>query len=145
MTTTPVRSTMTRPFQDGAARTNHAPVKHLLTLDGGAVRAGAVAKRFGVPVPVVEQLRRAGRLLALPDTSGYQYPAWQFEGRGQLTGLPTVLEALRDRDPWQQLQFLLLPNAELDGQRPLDLLRHGALREVLLAARSLSGTQSLSS
>ncbi len=144
MTTTPVRSTMARPYQDGAAKTNHEPVKHLLTVDGGTVRAGAVAKRFGVPVPMVEQLRQAGRLLAVPDKSGYQYPVWQFEGRGQLTGLPTVLEALHDRDPWQQLQFLLLPNAELDGARPLDLLRHGAMREVLLAARRLSSTPSLS-
>ncbi len=144
MTTTPVRSPAARPFQDGAVRENQYLVKHLLTVDGGTVRAGAVAKRFGVPVPVVERLRQAGRLLAVPDTSGYQYPAWQFEGRGQLTGLPTVLEALRDRDPWHQLQFLLLPNAELDGQRPLDLLRQGALREVLLAVRSMSGTRSLS-
>ncbi len=144
MTTTPVRSTTARPFPDGATRTNHHSVKQLLTVDGGTVRAGAVAKRLGVPVPVIEQLRQAGRLLAVPDTSGYQYPVWQFEGRGQLAGLPTVLEALRDRDPWQQLQFLLLPNAELDGQRPLDLIRHGALRAVLLAARSLSSSTSRS-
>ena len=64
--------------------TNLRTVMHLVDAAGGTVRAGAVAKRLGVPVAMVEQLRQAGRLLALPDARGYSYPSWQFEGRGVL-------------------------------------------------------------
>src|ERR687886_658497 len=53
----------------------------LLQTDGGTVRAGAVAKRLGVPTPLVEQLRQGGHLLAVPGDRGYHYPVWQFEGR----------------------------------------------------------------
>ncbi len=71
---------------------------HLVDAAGGTVRAGTVAKRLGVPVALVEQLRQASRLLAIPDEQGYRYPSWQFEGRGVLAGLPTVLAALQPVD-----------------------------------------------
>ncbi len=102
--------------------TNHRTVSHLVDAAGGTVRAGAVAKRLGVPVAMVDHLRQVGRLLALPDGRGYRYPSWQFEGRGVLAGLPTVLAALQGADPWQQMAFVLTPQAALGGQRPLDQL-----------------------
>ena len=115
-----------------AARAQEPLPRDVLQAEGGLVRAGAVAKRLGVPVPVVEQLRLTGQLLAVPAAQGYHYPSWQFEGRGLLSGLPTVLQALRATpDPWDQLGFFLTPQAQLGGQRPLDLLRAGALEEVL--------------
>ena len=112
---------------------------HLLDAAGGTVRAGAVAKRLGVPVAMVEQLRQAGRLLALPDARGYSYPIWQFEGRGVLAGLPTVLAALHGADAWQQVAFVLTPQAALGDHRPLDQLRAGAVSEVLRVARGRDG------
>jgi hypothetical protein len=108
---------------------------HLLDAAGGTVRAGAVSKRLGVPVAMVEQLGHAGWLLAIPDGRGYRYPSWQFEGRGVLAGLPTVLAALAGADPWQQVAFVLTPQAALGGQRPLDQLRAGAVSAVLRVAR----------
>src|SRR3954469_21209001 len=78
--------------------TLHAPrptlTTQLLEADGGSVRAGVVAKRLGTSVALVDVLRQAGRLLAVQVEHGFLYPVWQFEGRGQLAGLPTVLEAL---------------------------------------------------
>src|SRR5919202_6362381 len=76
---------------------------------GDAIFGGAVATRLGVPVAMVEQLRHAGRLLAIPDAQGYHYPSWQFEGRGVLAGLPTVLAGLPGADPWKQIAFVLMP------------------------------------
>ena len=108
---------------------------HLLDGAGGTVRAGAVAKRLGVPVGMVDHLRQAGRLLAIPDERGYSYPSWQFEGRGVLAGLPTVLAALQGANPWQQVAFVLTPHAALGDQRPLDQLRAGAVSAVVRVAQ----------
>ena len=113
----------------------HQPFQHLLNAAGGTVRAGAVAKRLGVPVAMVDQLRHASRLLAIPDGRGYTYPNWQFEGRGVLAGLPTVLAALQGTDPWQQVAFVLTPQAALGDQRPLDQLRAGAVSAVVRVAQ----------
>ncbi len=117
------------------APTNDGTLQHLLAAAGGTVRAGVVAKRLGVPAAMVDHLRQAGRLLAIPDGRGYRYPSWQFEGRGVLAGLPTVLAALQGADAWQQVAFVLTPQAALGGQRPLDQLRAGAVSEVLRVAR----------
>ena len=119
--------------------TNDGTLQHLLAAAGGTVRAGAVAKRLGVPAAMVDQLRQAGRLLAIPDARGYTYPSWQFEGRGVLAGLPTVLATLPGADRWQQIAFVLTPQAALGGQRPLDQLRAGAVRAVLRVARRRDG------
>lgn len=137
MTTTQVRSTGAAASPQRAVPANQqALLVHLLDSSGGTVRAGAVAKRLGVPVTMIEQLRQAGRLLGVPDNRGYSYPIWQFEGRGLLAGLPTVLAALRRADPWQQVAFVLMPHAELGDQCPLDHLRAGDVGAVLRAARS---------
>src|ERR671932_256223 len=125
--------------QSVAPTKNDRTLQHLLNAAGGTMRAGAVAKRLGVPVAMVEQLRQAGRLLALPDARGYSYPIWQFEGRGVLAGLPTVLAALHGADVWQQVAFVLTPQAALGDQRPLDQLRAGAVSEVLRVARRRDG------
>ena len=108
----------------------------LLTQDGGTVRAGVVAKRMGVTPATVEQLRSIGRLLAVPVEHGFAYPAWQFDGRGMLSGLPTVLKALSGYDAWAQLAFLLTPHSRLDGRRPLDVLREGGFELVRQAAQA---------
>jgi hypothetical protein len=109
--------------------------QRLLSELGPSIRAGAVANRLGVPVPMVEHLRVSNRLLAVPDHHGYLYPVWQFEGRGVLSGLMSVLLALADSDPWARLVFLLTPNGHLAGQRPLDTLGNGEIEAVLDAAR----------
>ena len=108
----------------------------LLTQEGWTVRAGAVAKRMGITPATVEQLRRVGRLLAVPAEHGFAYPAWQFDGRGMLSGLLTVLKTLDGYDAWGQLAFFLTPHNGLDGRRPLDVLREGRCELVRQVARA---------
>ncbi len=52
-----------------------------------------------------------------------------------LAGLPTVLAALQGTDPWQQVAFVLTPQAALGDQRPLDQLRAGAVSAVVRVAQ----------
>ena len=57
-----------------------------------------------------------------------------------LAALLTALAALQGADPWQQVAFVLTPQAALGDQRPLDQLRAGAVSAVLQAARRRDGT-----
>lgn len=136
MTTVPLRVPSTAARSKPVPPSKESLPPQVLQAEGGVVRAGVVAKRLGVPAPVVDQLRAGGRLLAVPDTHGYVYPAWQFEGRGLLSGLHAVMHALEARGPAAQLTFLLTAQPELDGQRPLDLLRQGGVDAVLRAIRT---------
>ena len=135
MTTPPIHGAGRPASPQAVSPPQDRTFQHLLDATGGTVRAGAVAKRLGVPVAMVEQLRQAGRLLAIPDERGYRYPNWQFEGRGVLAGLPTVLAALQGADSWQQAAFVLTPQAALGDQRPLDQLRAGAVSAVVRVAQ----------
>jgi hypothetical protein len=85
---------------------------------------------------MVEHLRQTGRLLAVPCNHGFAYPSWQFEGRGMLSGFPTVLGTLRDREPSSQLAFFITPHDGLAGRTPLEALRSGDLEAVLRITRT---------
>jgi hypothetical protein len=100
------------------------------------VRAGQVARRLGITPLMVEQLRRDNRLLAVPCDNGFAYPSWQFEGRGMLSGFPTVLSVLRGHDPAAQLAFFVTPHESIQHRTPLDALRSGDLEAVVRVARS---------
>ncbi len=110
--------------------------ERLLNADGGAISSPQVAEILGLSRQAVDKRRRAGQLLGLSTgRRGYAYPIWQFDAdSGTLPGLETVLDALRDHDPWMQLSFMLATNARLEDQRPLDLLRSGQARRVRDAA-----------
>lgn len=111
--------------------------QRLIDAEGGILSAAEVAKFLGISRQAVDKRRRLGRLLGLQrGRRGYAYPAWQFTRSGTLAGLEDVLEALRQRDPWMQLAFMLNANSRLGGSAPLDELRHGrtdAVREAALS------------
>ena len=100
------------------------------------MRAGTVAKRLGVTPATVESLRLSGYVLAVPRTDGCAYSVWQFDGRGMLPGFRKALGALGGAEPDAQLIFFLTPNVQLDGQRPLNVLRMGIQESVIRAART---------
>lgn len=110
--------------------------RQLLEVEGGPLRVEEVALLLRLSRQAVDKRRRTGRLLGLrAGQRGYAYPSWQFAAHGLLTGLEEVLQDLRSHDPWMRLAFIVTGNAGLDGETPLNALRHGRLAEVRRVAR----------
>ncbi len=95
-----------------------------------------VGELLGVSRQAVDKRRKAGTLLGVPHPRGVQYPSVQFVKGEVLLGIPGVLHALAAHHPADQLAFILTPNQRLDGKRPLDMLRLGAIERVHLVARA---------
>jgi len=84
-----------------------------------------VARTLKKSRQAVEALRRKKRILALRVRRRWRYPLWQFDPDapgGVLEGIAQVGEAL-ELSPTGVARWLLEPRDELDGARPLDLLR----------------------
>ena len=82
---------------------------------------------------------RSGTLFAIRDQGKRRYPLWQFdpdEPDGVIAGLPDVLAALPMAD-LIKARWLQRPQALLDGQTPLQLLREGQVDRVLAEARAV--------
>lgn len=110
--------------------------ERLMSEEGGALTSAEMATALGITRQAVDHRRRTGKLIGLDvGRRGYLYPAWQIGPRGVLSGLPTVLAAMADYNPWTHVTFLLGNNQWLDGERPLDALRRGETARVVLAAR----------
>jgi hypothetical protein len=87
-------------------------VRQLLARDGQPISRQAVHKRRG--------------LLALTTGSGkVVYPAFQFAGRSPIAGLERVLDVLAPElvSRWTVASWLVSPEAQLDGERPIDVLQ----------------------
>lgn len=92
----------------------------------------------GVSRQAVEKRVKEGSLLAVPGPSNRRsYPAVQFDRDGVLPGLKEVQAALPTRNPWAVLNFLVRPDARLGGRSPVEVLRKGAVEEVVGAARRM--------
>lgn len=81
--------------------------------------------RTGTPISRQAVHKRRG-LLALTTGSGQiVYPAFQFDGRRPVSGLGALLEQLPETvvSRWTVASWLVSPEAELDGARPVDVLR----------------------
>ena len=90
----------------------------------------------GISRSQVHAIVKEGKLLAVPGPSNHRhYPAVQFDARGALIeGLDRVQEALND-GPWIVLNFLIHPDARLQGRKPIELLAEGKVDVVAAAAR----------
>ena len=110
----------------------------MLSAEGGTLSSQEVAGILGITRQAVDKRRKAGRLIGLSTgRRGYAYPAWQFDPEsGTLPGLEEVLDDLSDHDPWIQLSFMLNPNAYLDDETPLEMLRIAKLEAVRRAAQA---------
>lgn len=99
-------------------------VRLLLSRDGKPISRQAVHKRRG--------------LLSLTTGSGQVvYPAFQFDGQRPVPGLSAVLDLLPADlvSRWTVVSWFVSPEAELDGERPIDVLRDQGL-EGQLAVRN---------
>ena len=81
--------------------------------------------RTGTPISRQAVHKRRG-LLALATGSGQVvYPAFQFDGRRPVPGLAGVLDTLPEAvvSRWTVASWLVSAEADLDGARPIDVLR----------------------
>jgi Helix-turn-helix domain len=101
----------------------------LLEAEGGCLSSDEAARLLGISREAVNKRRQQGKLIGLPAGRSYRYPVWQFQDGKTLTGLETVLQAIKVQDPWMQVAWMLNSNLRL-GQRPLDALRSGEIEPV---------------
>jgi hypothetical protein len=98
-------------------------VRHLLARNNSPVSRQAVSKRRD--------------LLPLRTGSGrVVYPTFQFVDGRPVGGLGDVLTALPEQlvSRWTVASWLVTPQADLDGERPIDVLADGYPQPVVLAA-----------
>jgi hypothetical protein len=112
--------------------------RRLAHAEGRPLPTREVEALLGISRQAVAKARADGRLVGLPSGSGqYVYPSWQFGESGVLPGLREVRRALRDGDdPWSFTAFMVSPNARLDDETPLAVLRRGELNDVRRAAEA---------
>jgi hypothetical protein len=110
----------------------------LLHEAGGLMNSSQVASLLRLTRQAVDKRRLANKLIAIPQGQhGFGYPSCQFDEKGPIPGLEEMLSTLEVEDAWMQLIFLLSPNANLDDQSPLQLLRSGETEPVLRVAATL--------
>jgi hypothetical protein len=109
--------------------------KRLLDKCGGTLSATDVAELLHLSRQAIEKRRRSNQLIGLTQgRRGYVYPSFQFEDGNTLTGFGEVMKVLSGHDPWMQVIFFVNENDRLQGKSPVDALRSGDLKAVLLAA-----------
>jgi hypothetical protein len=111
----------------------------LLRRAGGTLSAEEAARRLGTTRESVDQRRRAGTLLAIPERGDWCYPACQFRDGEVVPGLPEVVRGLADAGSWVTLDFLLAPDTVLAGRTPLQALQDGDHDAVLRLVRASQG------
>ena len=121
-----------------------AAMKHeVVRLAGGLLSSGEVAVLLGVSVAAVKQRQRRGTLLGLPLPNGeWGYPARQFADSGRVhEGLPRVLAAFEDENPWVILAFLVNPVPGSDEGIAFEALSDPAAVERLMELARTFGDQ----
>jgi len=107
-----------------------------------SVSAEEAAQKSGRSRQNVEAMRRKGQALALRVGHQWRYPVWQFDPDsvgGIVAGIGEVIANLK-MSPAGVALWLIRPSTLLKGARPIDLLRHGRLRDVLQVAEELGHT-----
>lgn len=88
-----------------------------------------------------QAISKRENLLALTTGSGrVVYPAFQFVGTEVVGGMSQIRALLPKEliSPWDLASWLNAPEADLDGNKPIELLRHGVVDRVLSLASSWS-------
>jgi hypothetical protein len=104
---------------------------------GGAFDIEQVRRLLhGVSRQAVDKRVNEGSLLAVPGPSNRRrFPAAQFTDDGSVVeGLKAVRDTLGYTSPWALLNFLVNPQDELGGDKPIDRLRAGEVEYVVASA-----------
>jgi hypothetical protein len=116
--------------------------QQLAEAEGGSLSSDDTARVLGISKTAVLKRLEAGRLLAWREErlQAARFPLWQFDKHGHvLAGLEEALAILSQDerlDAWGKVLFFLQQKSSLEGQRPLDLLRSGKVKEVCVAAHA---------
>jgi len=116
--------------------------RQLAEAEGGSLSSEEAARLLRISKTAVLKRLEAGRLLAWREErlQAARFPRWQFDEHGHvIAGLEEALKILQadERlDVWGKILFFLVEKSSLGGQRPLDLLRAGRLKDLRLAARA---------
>jgi hypothetical protein len=108
---------------------------------GGFYDTETVRRLLGsVDQPVSRQAvsKRRGLLALRTGSRRVVYPSFQFVGNRLVEGLEQVLDLLPEElvSRWTVASWLVSENAELDDDRPIDVLAEGHRDPVVAAARS---------
>ncbi len=98
-----------------------------------------VARALDVSKQRVSVLVRKHRLIALPQNGRLRFPVWQFAGldgadRACLAQAHDVLVSEGQIDPWSAASWFLAGHPDLEGRAPVQWLRDGGGRDLLLTA-----------
>lgn len=103
----------------------------ILQAEGGTCSAEELGRMLGITRQGVDKRRKRGALIAFDlGKRGYAYPVWQVG----IEGLEQVLADFGKDSGWGQAAFMLSPNAFLDEETPVDMLRKGEVERVREAA-----------
>ena len=106
-----------------------------------SVTSSTVAELLGCENrSTVRDRRLAGKILGIKEGGIYKYPLWQFDPEGDdgiLDGLPEVLKAL-DVSDFIKLNWLSKPHLAMDGKTPVEMLKLGEIKAVVIEARAVS-------
>ena len=94
------------------------------------------AEPLDCSVAELQELIKAGDLIAVEHDERVLIPAFQLSGGKLLPHLGETLHAMSTESPWLRLSWLITPNERLRGRPPLEALKHNP-EAVLLAARGV--------
>lgn len=96
--------------------------RKLVEAEGGALSTLKLQRHCRSPVKPFDKRRKERKLLGGEvGERGFRYPACQIG----LAHLEDVLEALGDRDSWEQIGFFLNPSGLMKDRTPLEVLDEG--------------------
>jgi hypothetical protein len=113
-------------------------VAEMQAAEGGAWPDAEFRRKFHLSSAVLHRRRKEHRIVYWRDArNGFHYPKWQFTETGApLPGIQDILQTFQSQDEWRIMRYFLGPRKQLDGQRPLDLLKAGRLDKVLAHAQT---------
>ena len=133
------------PVDDRAAAFERVRVRslgveeELRNMDGGGISDAKFAQRLGLGSrETIRAYRERGTIFAWEKGArNLRYPAWQIHKQTLLPGLADVLAILckKDTSALGIIDYFLSESDELEGARPLDLLRQKRTDEVTAHAR----------
>jgi len=113
-------------------------VDQLKLADGGALTGKDLKELYALTPATLERRRNQYGIIYWRDAKhAFHYPRWQFNEAGALLhGIKPVLKTFQSRDEWRVMRYFLTPRQQLDGEKPLDLLRRGEAEKVIAHAKA---------